>query len=210
MANPKSPFIIIRQFLSPKQCQNIIGRVGFYEVDKDTEGNPIKMVRGDNESEEIIFDRLVNLIPHLEEYYGYSHKGTERISFEMYPTGVETDPLCENANWVRKKWLRTKDRDISAILFLSDYNKDAEFDSDYEVYGGKLGFHNFNFSFHPEMGTLVIYPSGPHFINSTSVAQAGDLYQARFHMAGKMPYMYDPKDFPGAEDPINNWFKDFK
>ena len=207
MAVAKSPFYIIRNFLSPKQCDVIIDKLRFYEPDVDTEGNPLKMIRHEDESETLIFSRFEPLIPQLEEYYDYSHLGTEKISFEYYPQGCETEPLCENSNWVNKKWIRTKNRDISCILFLSQYNKNPDFETDFEIYGGLLGFHSFNFSFHPERGTLIVYPSGPHFINSTSPIKMGDLFQARFHLQGKLPYIYQPDKFPGADNPLKNWFQ---
>lgn len=206
MATPKSPFYIIRNFLSPLQCEATVSEAGFYDPDIDPEGNPLKMTRHVQDAEKIIYERYEPLIPKIEEYYeGYSHKGTERMSFEYYPQGCVTEPLCENSNWLKRKWVRTKDRDISAILFLSTYNKDPDFEQDFEVYGGKLGFHNFKFSFQPERGTLIFYPSGPHFINSTSEIYAGDLFQVRFHLAGNLPYLYQPVDFPGD---YRSWFNE--
>lgn len=208
MATPKSPFYLIRNFISPQMCEDIVYQLGYYSPDEDPSGKPLKMMRHDDKCEKILFDRFEPLIPNIEKHYtGYDHMGTEGVSFEYYPFDCETEPLCENSNWVRKKWVRTKQRDLSCILFLTDYNEKRGFDSDYEVYGGKLGFHNFNFSLNPERGTLVVYPSGPHFINSTSKISAGALFQARWHLAGKLPYLYMPEDFPGGDDPIRNWFK---
>lgn len=209
MAIPKSPFYIVRDFLSPVQCERIVYSLGFYAPDIDPSGKPLKMMRHDEESEELIFNKFKPLIPHLQKYYsGYSHQGTEGISFEYYPEQCETEPLCENSNWVKKKWVRTKPRDLSCILFLSDYNADTGFDSDYEVYGGTLNFHNFDFKFHPSRGMLIVYPSGPHFINSTSRINYGSLFQARWHLAGDLPFLYQPTDYPGGDNPISNWFKE--
>lgn len=208
MATPKSPFYIVRNFLSPHQCEQIVYSLGFYTPDVDPNDKPLKMMRHDEESELLVFNKFEPLIPLIEKYYsGYDHQGTEGISFEYFPDQCETEPLCENSNWVRKKWVMTKPRDLSCLLFLSDYNDKGGFDSDYEVYGGKLGFHNFNFSFNPERGTLIVYPSGPHFINSTSKIQYGALFQARWHLASKLPFLYFPDQFPGGDDPTRNWFK---
>ena len=204
MAVAKSPFFVIQDFLSAKHCELIVDSLGFYSSDTNVDGDPIKMVRHEDDSEELIFNHLEPLIPNLEQYYGFDYQGTERMSFEFLGEGTVSEPLCENSNYVRKKWARTKNRDISGIIFLSDYQDKTPFDTDYEVYGGKLEFPQHGFGFNPIRGTMIIYPSGPHFINATANIIAGDLYQVRFHIAGSMPYLYNPKQFPGT---YVNWFK---
>lgn len=204
MATPKSPFYIIRDFLSPKWCEQIVDSLEFYTPDFDNDGNPIKMYRYNDDAELSIYNSLQPHIPSLVEYYGTEkYKGTETVQFEYFAEGIKPEPLCENSNYVRKKWVRTKDRDLSAILFLSDYNNHPPFDSDYECYGGKLEFPQHGFGFNPERGTLIVYPSGPHFINATAMVEAGELIQARLHIATNLPYMYNPAGFPGT---YKNWF----
>jgi hypothetical protein len=203
MATPKSPFFVVQDFLSPKQCEKIVDDLDFYTPDYDAEGNPIKMYRYREESEAVIFDRLQLLIPDIMKYYDTEYRGTETIQFEYFAEGVEATPICENSNYLRKKWTRTKDRDLTAVLFFSDYNDNPPFDSDYECYGGKLEFPQHGFGFNPQRGTLVVYPSGPHFINATTPIQNGDLVQARIHIASKLPYLYDPTQFPGD---YRTWF----
>ena len=92
-------------------------------------------------------------------------------------------------------------------MFLSDYSENYPFDSDYEVYGGKLEFPQHDFGFNPERGTLIMYPSGPHFINAFSEVLAGDLFAARFHFGTHMPFLYNPEEFPGD---YTNWFSDLR
>jgi len=46
MATPRTPFVVVQNFISPKQCEIIVDDLGFYEADKDVDGNPIKMMRG--------------------------------------------------------------------------------------------------------------------------------------------------------------------
>lgn len=200
----KSPFLVYLEFISPLLSEKVIDSLGVTTPDLDPKGTPIQMTRHHKPSEALIFERLSIIIPEVEKYYGIEYRGTEEMLFEWFPQGSHGDLRSENSNYLRKKWVRTKDRDISAILFLSDYNDNIPFESDYEVYGGKLEFSQHRFSFNPSRGTLVFFPSGPHFINATSLVQAGDLYQVRIHMAANMPYLYDPKKFPGD---YKVWFK---
>lgn len=194
----KSPFIIMREYLSPLQCERIVDEIDVPNPDVDTEGKPIQMARYHEPSEKRIHKVFSPLIEPLEDYYNFTYKGTTPVSFEIYPEGCTTAPICDNSNHVAGKWVRTKDIDFTCVLFLSDYNDKPPFDSEYEVYGGKLGMHNFDFSFNPERGTLVMYPSGPHFVNSVSPPKFGNAYMARFHLAGILPWMYDPKQWPGT------------
>jgi len=197
MATPRTPFVVVQNFISPKQCEIIVDDLGYYEPDKDTEGTPIKMMRGHEASEAVVYSKFKAMIPTLEQYYGFEHRGTEHVSFEFLSAGVEPEAVCDNAKWVNKTWVKTKDRDFSAVLFLSDYQEKLPFDNDYEVYGGKLEFLQHKFGFNPERGTLIIYPSGPHFINAFADILAGDLYVARFFIAAQEPYLYQPAEFPG-------------
>jgi len=203
MATAKSPFHITRNFMSPKQCEHIVDALGFYSPDEETDGTPLKMMRAHPPSQDIVYDKFKALIPTLEQYYNVAHRGTENISFEFISEGVTPEPICDSSKWIKKKWTRTKDRDLSIVLFLSDYQESANFDSDYEVYGGKLEFLQHSFGFNPERGTLIVYPSGPHFINANSSIFAGDLFLAKFHMACREPFLYQPGEFPGD---YKSWF----
>ena len=207
MASPKSPFKVYQNFISPKACEKIVDDLGFYLPDVNVEGEPMKMTRHHPKSNDLIYEYAKNIIPELQSYYGYQHRGTETITFEYIPEGCSPEPISENSNYVGKKWARVRDRDISAILFLSSHQDHIPFDSDYEVYGGKLEFPQHNFGFNPERGTLITYPSGPHFINAFAPIIAGDLFVARFHFAAEMPYLYNPNNFPGN---YTNWFNDLE
>ena len=203
----KSPFFVVQEFLSPLQCEDIVDMLEMYVPDVNTNDDPIKTIKHHNLSEKIIFERFEDHIDNIEQRYDIEYRGTEKMSFEWYPEGCDGEaPHCENSNYVRKKWLKTKDNDFTAVLFLSDYQTKVPFDSDYEVYGGKLEFPQHNFGFNPERGTLVIFPSGPHFLNNTTEILAGDLYQVRFHFASVKPFLYDPNNFPGD---YREWLREF-
>ena len=203
MTTPKSPFFIIPNFLSPKKCEEIVDDLDFYTPDFDADGIPLKMFKYNERHELALYDKLQTFVPQIMSYYGTDYRATETIQFEWVTEGVKPKPLCENSNYIKKKWMRTKDRDITGMLFLSDYNDNPPFDSEYEVYGGKLEFAQHGFGFNPQRGTLIVYPSDPHFINANAAVIAGDLFQARIHIATKLPYLYNPADFPGN---YTNWF----
>ena len=205
MATPKSPFIVVPNFISAKQCEQIVDDLGFYHADTNADGDPIKMMRHHELHEEWLFERWQQLQPDALQYYDAQYRGTEHFQFEYLTQGVSCKPTCDNSQYINKKWVRTKDRDFTGIVFLTDYNENVPFDSDYEVYGGKLEFPQHQFGFNPIRGTLIMFPAGPHFIHANAPIIAGDLFQAKFHVAATVPYLYQPADFPGD---YKTWFKD--
>jgi hypothetical protein len=195
----KSPFYIVQEFV----CEELIDACAFTVPDVDKEGHYVETIKTSDHAEELIYNRLVSILPDIEAYYNIQHKGTERVVFEWFPEGSKGKFICENSAFLRGKWLRTKQRDLTAILFLSDYRDVPQFD-DYEVYGGKLEFVQHKFGFNPQRGTLIVFPSDPHFINITTPIVVGDLYQARMQIAAAVPYLYDPLQFTGN---YLSWFK---
>jgi hypothetical protein len=200
----RSPFYIVEEFVSPLLCEQIIDMVNYTIPDKDKEGHYIKTIKTCDAAEEILYDRLRLALPELMAYYRQIYKGTERMHFEWLPEGSTGEFTCENSQFLRGKWLRTKPRDFTGILFLSDFQENVPFEKEYEVYGGKLEFTQHSFGFNPVRGTLVVFPSDPHFINITAPILAGDLYQVRMQLATNQPYLYNPRDFPGN---YTTWFK---
>ncbi len=199
----KSPFFVIPEFLSPLMCEEIIDDLDFYVPDTSPELKPIKMIKSHEPSEAMIFERIDQIIPNLEQHYGFEYKGTDTMQFEWFPEESKGGLICENSNFLRKKWVRTKSNDFTGILFLCDFQEKIPFDSDYEVYGGKLDFPQHNFAFNPQRGTLIFYPSGPHFINTTTPIICGNMYQVRIHLTANTPYLYQPDNFPGN---YTKWF----
>lgn len=199
--------MVFQEFISPLLAELIVDQLNVTTPDTDVEGKPLPMQRWDDLCEDLVFERLEKIIPDIASYYNIDYAGTERMLFEWYPPECEGSELqCENSAYLKKKWLRMKNRDVTGMLFLSSYQAKVPFDNEFEVFGGKLQFPQHQFSFNPERGTLVLYPSGPHFINATSAIYAGDLFQVRIHIAAKQPYLYNPKEFPGD---YREWFKEF-
>lgn len=194
---PKSPFYVVEEFLSPLLCEEIIEICDFTIPDSNKDGKYVKTMKSSERAEAIIYERLLLLIPDIEKYYQFQYKGTEPMIFEWYPEGSQGKMAAENSNFVRGKWLHTKQRDFTGILFLCDFNDKIPFEQDYEVYGGKLEFPQHIFSFNPHRGALIIFPSDPHFINVTANITVGDLYQTRIQIAAENSYIYNPQMFPG-------------
>lgn len=203
----KSPFFIVRDFLSVKQCAEIKNLFSLAKPNIDSNGYPLAYECANAEAESVIFERFQALIPSIEERYVANYVGTEEMRFQQFPEGIQgnlVEPRCENAvfNAQKKVWNRVRDVDLTAVVWLSQYNDSVPFDPRYEVYGGRLEFPAYGFGFNPEAGTLVIYPAGPHFIWAIPPISAGNLYQVRFNITlrdkANLPWKYRPADFPGT------------
>jgi hypothetical protein len=201
----KSPFFVVKEFISPLMCEELIDMCEFTIPNADKEEHELKTIRTCESAESVIYERLLQLVPTLQTYYGFDYKGTERVIFEWFPPESQNEFQCENSSFLRGKWLRTKQRDFTGILFLTDYQEKTPFENTFEAYGGKLEFVQHQFSFQPQRGTLVMFPSDPHFINITSKVFAGDLFQARIQIAAQTPYLYQPQQFEGN---YATWFKE--
>ena len=204
----KSPFYIIPNFLSVKHCDAIVSDLGFFVPDMDEETDKaILMQRHHEKNEILIYEKLMLHMNDIEKHYDFSYAGTERITFEFYAPGADRPVHCENSDFLRNKWVQTRNRTITGVVFFQNYmNPEEIFDQFEDVYGGRLEFPTWNFGFNPIKGTLVLFPSDPHFINGTSEVIAGNLITARLHISSKTPWFYDPAKFPGGYD---SWFKDY-
>lgn len=198
--------MIFEDFLSPKQCELIIDQLNFTVPDLDKDGKPMITVKGCEPAQEVIYEKFKTIIQNIESHYGLIYSGTEKMLFEWLSPGVEGQPGCDNSAYTKsKKWFRRFNRDVSCVLFLSSYQDAEDFDPDFEVYGGKLEFPQHGFGFNPQRGTLIIYPSGPHFINATTKIEAGNLMRVKFFAVADLPYLYNPEKFPGS---WRTWFSD--
>lgn len=213
----RSPFLIYPEFISPKKCQELVSAVEVKCPSFDTNNNPLKMERHYLEGEDFIYSKLKTIIPEVENRYDSGFRAAEKMAFQYFPENQKAPaekPGCENSQFVRKKWVKNKDVDLVGILWLKDYNDTAPLDPRTEVYGGKLEFPAYNFSFAPQAGTLVIFPAGPHFITAISPILIGSLYQVKINIClspndGSAMWMYDPKRYPvGKSGFIDSWFKE--
>ena len=207
MTSNKTPFLVYQHFLTPDECVKL-ATATHVEPDKDVEGRQLPMVRAHSASEDLIFDRFKPLIPHIEEHFNLSYKATETIQFYQLPVSnnkLAEQPHCDNAAYKRKKWVRISARDLSCVLWLKDYQDQPPFDFKRHVYGGKLEFPVYNFSFQPQAGTLVVFPSCERFIQATTAVLVGELQLAKFYVHSKDVWLYNPANFPGD---FRSWFSD--
>lgn len=201
---PKSPFLVFQDFLEDAACDRIASQVRV-TPSLDPEGVPQSMLRHHESSEVELFELFKPLIPKLEKHYGITYKGTEHLIFQQFPvTNKQAEtPHCENAVFKRKKWLKVRDRDLTGILWLKNFQDQPPFDLDKEVLGGKLEFPVYQFGFQPQKGTLVVYPACERFISLTAPILVGELQCVRFHIAAEGIWIYNPQDFPGD---YRSWF----
>lgn len=200
----KSPILILNDFISPLQCETIIEDLGSPIPNISENGVPLKTTLYSRLIENRLRDPLMDLADACQDYYGYTHKGIGRLEIELYASGYKTlPPACENSIYREGKWLRSNERDIAGVIFLSDFRDKPPIDTAFEVNGGKLEFTSQEFSVTPKRGTVVVFPGGPNFINTTSRVKKGDLYQVRFYFAASKPYTYNRDDFPGD---YTTWF----
>ena len=203
------PFFVVENFMSPLVCETAVDSINLTVPDYNSEGTkPIISVLESPTIERLVFNRLEMFIPKIEQRYGVQYKGTHSVEFQWLAQGCEGEaPHAENSEFLREKWLRIRDNDLTGVVFLSDFNDNTPFDGEFEVYGGKHEFPQHGFGFQPQRGTLVVFPSAPHFVNHTLPIIVGDLYRVKFYISTQVPYLYDPNRFPGD---YSTWFKGYQ
>lgn len=202
----KSPFVVIEDFISPLECEDIVQRLNLQFPNIDKDNHSIKTVLSNKLTEIRLLPYIEEIMPNLEQYFNFKCYGITEFEFEWFPTNFKLDaPRCENSMQVRGEWIKSNGKDFCGIIFLNDYQEESPFDESYEVFGGKLEFLNHNFSFTPARGRLVIFPGNEYFINHTSSIYAGSLTQIRFHISAdpSKPFIYKPENFRGD---YNSWF----
>jgi hypothetical protein len=166
-------------------------------------------MKGSRLYESRLLPKFEEILPEVENYYGFKTKTTTPFVFEWYPTGYGGEKAsCEAYQYSSKRgksasWTRTKDYDFTVAVFLNDHNMDRNFDERFECRGGKFEFPNHDFGFNPVRGTMVIYPCRPNFVNAVGGVQLGDLNMIRFHIISKDDYEYNSEDYPGG---YMEWF----
>lgn len=202
----KSPFIVVEEFISPLQCEEIIigNNNNFPNYDKEGKVQPLFFA---NKLAEVrVAPILVDeIIPEVEKHFGVDVKGLSEFELEWYSSGYEGTGKVryENSMYINGNWVRINDHDFTGVIFLNDYNDRAPFDDEFEVYGGQLEFPTHEFSFNPQRGTLVLFPGAPNFANHVASVEAGELTLIRFHIATHDPYVYNMNEFPGD---YRTWF----
>lgn len=207
----KSPFLTYQYLLDSDFCDEIARSVRVEPL-LSQDGVPEPQERYFLPLEEQIFNHIKPLVPEIETHYSIKYRGTEHLIFQQFPaTGKQAEPPhCENAVFKRKKWIKVKDRDLTGIIWLKDYQESPPFDQKTQVLGGKLEFPLYNFGLQAQKGTMVIYPANERFISLTTAVLVGELQCIRIHIAGGVGengegvWVYQPADYPGD---YRSWFE---
>lgn len=201
----KIPFLVIKNFISPLACEKIIDDLKILKTPPmiGQNGKPKKMLFMNKLNEIRIASGFDKFVPEIENHFGFEYFGMHSMSFEWYPENSEAEaPKSDGWTKLNNEWKRYKEVDFTGILWLNDYNDSADFDSNFETYGGKLEFPSFDVSFAPERGTLIVFPSAPNFLHTVANVKYGSLTQVRLTIRSEKPYVYNTQNFePNAE----NW-----
>lgn len=202
----KSPFLIIKDFISPLDCENIVGTYDNHFPDVDNKDRDIKTILSNPLYQQRVWERLSDYFDYIEKYYSVEVDSISHMDVEWYPEKcIQEELRCENSHYFAKKWSLINEYDFTVVVFLKDYNDKANFDQDFECYGGKIEFANHLFGINPQRGTAIIFPSNQYFLNRTLTPKAGSLFQLRMHLICTERFKYSPDNYKGN---YSIWFKD--
>ena len=202
--NSKSPFILIEEFIDPLECEDIILSLKHNIPNRDIKNIPIKTIKTNALAEIRLMPKIDDLLDQAEPYYGFETMNISPFSFEWMAENFEGDyPQADNAMYFNNKWIKSKDIDFTIIIFLTDSKTSSISDTLTECFGGKMEFFNHNLTITPKAGTMVMFPSNDHFLNNFTEVSLGNLNVIRIHVTAKVPFKYDPANFPGD---YRTWF----
>jgi hypothetical protein len=198
MTSVRSPFFIIHEAISPLQCESAADSAEFIALDTNKAGQPIMTVKHTEIAHAVVQSAIEAHRDAIEHHYGAKLINIDLTRVQCADQTVAPVATCDNSVRIKDKWLRVHNRDLTALVFLSDYNDKVPFDGEFEVYGGKMEFPSHNFGFNPVRGTMVIYPSDPHFTHVFSRISMGELFVTKTFIQLDVPLLYSPKNFPGT------------
>lgn len=201
----KSPFLLIEDFLTLQQCEDIVLSMNHTIPDRNRENYPIKTFKTNTLAEIRIISQLDDFLDKAEPHYGFKTQAISPFQFEWYAEGFQGDfPKADNGIYVNGKWLKSINVDFSIIIFLSTSKTTSITDTVMECFGGTLEFLNHNLTIKPKAGTMLMFPANSHFLNTFTEVGFGNLNCIRIHIASEVPYEYKPENFPGD---YRTWFK---
>ena len=190
--------MIFEEALSPLQCESIADSAEFIQLDVNSLNQPMMTSKHTDLAHQLIESAIRDRQQLIEDHYKAKIQNIDLTRVQWQDSTVAPAAVCDNSVRVKDKWLRIHNRDLTALLFLSDYNERPPFDSDFEVYGGKIEFPSHQFGFNPIRGTMVLYPSDPHFAHVFSKISLGNLFITKTFIQLNPPLIYKPSDFPGS------------
>lgn len=201
----RSPFLILNNFLSPLECENYVYASDLSFPNTEVDGTPVKTTFKLPLLQRRVWNRIEQYFSSIESYYNVEIDSVSSIDVEWYPEKCLDEPArCENSLYNGRKWAIRNNYDFTVIVFLKTYNEKTDFDVDFECYGGKLEMINHQFSFNPNRGNAIVFPSNQYFINRTTSPILGDFLQLRFHITCTQRFAYDRNMYMGN---YSTWFK---
>lgn len=201
----KSPFLLIKDFISPLECEKIVDIFNGHFPDFNKEDKDLKTILKNPLYQKRIWEKLSDYFEYIEKYYSTEIQSLSSIDIEWYPEQCVQEQLrCENSQFITKQWRIVNDYDFVVLIFLKDLNENRDFDPAFECYGGKLELPNHNFSINPQRGSALIFPANQYFLNRTLSPTFGDMFQIRMHITSENRFKYSPSNYEGN---YNVWFK---
>lgn len=190
----KSPFFIIEDFLSPLQCDRLLGL--------NQVPNAGCCIRHLNEGQfSVVKNSITDYSDQISERYGCELSPDIKLLFQQFPENPSApalNPHIDGWESFRKKWTKVKNIDLVGFIPLKSYCDSLPIDLNFEVYGGKLEMLNFNFSILPERGSLILFPAAPNFIHALSPINFGSFEVIKIHCTFSQPWTFDISKFSTA------------
>ena len=193
------PFMILENLLSPTECDAIVSKLikkgPYWDAavvsEKKDEGKLNKKARNtmaftlDVEDVEK-YKKIIEVIkPQIEDFFKIilgSTTGLQTLGYgKDHFYKLHTDnctPIFENGEFIR--WSHTiPHRKITTILFLTESVQELKENDIGTFIGGQVKFHYLKdqhgntISVFPKKGTLIAFPSGPHFSHSVENVEDG-------------------------------------
>jgi len=206
LSSVKSPFLVIEETISPQRCEGIVSEYALVKPSMSIDGEPLAYERYLTKNSEVLLQEVFSQYGELiAEKYGSS---IENIfpKFQQFWENVKS-PAQQIAlpgwKYARKKWTKTADVDLIAIIWMKDFNSSVPLDPRFETYGGKVEFPSFDFSFVPVRGTMIIFPAVPNFAYALSHVLYGSMEQIICGIKLNNSLEYKAENFPGT---YRDWF----
>lgn len=195
----KSPFLILEEYLSPLQCENILNDL--YCIDcidfSDTNKKYCYPI-----SDDALFNHLEKIIksiyPKINEMYGVNCAKIEVIEYRLMRENTEaTDFQAYNSVYLNGQWVRNEFNDFVITIMLTSHvqSTDDGLDAEFEHYGAGIQYPQHNVTFYSDRGGILIHPSDPHFIHNISANHLGTCALINVAVSCDNLYLYDPVSF---------------
>lgn len=131
------------------------------EVDETTFYERVKLEDMRSELDGFVGEAFTRLVA---QAYGARLDWYEEPKLLRYRPGGQFGPHADGAiiDPVSSRWKKTKDRDLSFLVYLDD-----------EFTGGALSFPYFHYRLKPQAGLLVLFPSDIRFLHAAEPVESG-------------------------------------